>query len=71
MNPPQDTPTSDEEEVDEGGEEDRPDSEASKTDKKEPKLNNQFSFCERASQTLINPLRVWKENILSLRSNHV
>lgn len=48
----------DEEEVDEGGEEDRPDSEASKTDKKEPKLKNQFSFCERASQTLTNPLRV-------------
>uniref|UniRef100_A0A674N1T4 Dynein axonemal intermediate chain 1 n=1 Tax=Takifugu rubripes TaxID=31033 RepID=A0A674N1T4_TAKRU len=51
------TPTTDEEEVDEGGEEDRPDSEASKTDKKEPKLKNQFSFCERASQTLTNPLR--------------
>lgn len=42
-------------------EEDRPDSQASKTDKKEPKLNNQFSFCERASQTLINPLRVLKK----------
>ncbi|XP_029683302.1 dynein, axonemal, intermediate chain 1, paralog 2 [Takifugu rubripes] len=53
----QETPTTDEEEVDEGGEEDRPDSEASKTDKKEPKLKNQFSFCERASQTLTNPLR--------------
>lgn len=56
--PLQETPTTDEEEVDEGGEEDRPDSEASKTDKKEPKLKNQFSFCERASQTLTNPLRV-------------
>uniref|UniRef100_A0A674NSC7 Dynein, axonemal, intermediate chain 1, paralog 1 n=1 Tax=Takifugu rubripes TaxID=31033 RepID=A0A674NSC7_TAKRU len=55
--PLQETPTTDEEEVDEGGEEDRPDSEASKTDKKEPKLKNQFSFCERASQTLTNPLR--------------
>ncbi|CAG01425.1 unnamed protein product, partial [Tetraodon nigroviridis] len=51
------TPTTDEEEVDEGGEDDRADSEASKTNKKEPKLNNQFSFCERASQALINPLR--------------
>lgn len=47
--------------MDEGGEDDRPDSEASKTNKKEPKLNNQFSFCERASQTLINPLRVLKD----------
>lgn len=69
-NPPQDTPTTDEEEVDEGGEEDRPDSEASKTDKKETKLNNQFSFCERASQTLINPLRVWIEIDSALIKEH-
>lgn len=47
-------------EVEEGGEEDRPDSVASKTDKKEPKLTNQFNFSERASQTLNNPLRVGK-----------
>uniref|UniRef100_A0A3Q4BBY6 Dynein axonemal intermediate chain 1 n=1 Tax=Mola mola TaxID=94237 RepID=A0A3Q4BBY6_MOLML len=39
------------------GEEDRPDSVASKTNKKEPKLTNQFNFSERASQTLNNPLR--------------
>uniref|UniRef100_A0A4W6CRS5 Dynein, axonemal, intermediate chain 1, paralog 1 n=1 Tax=Lates calcarifer TaxID=8187 RepID=A0A4W6CRS5_LATCA len=44
-------------EVEEAGEEDRPDSVASKTDKKEPKLTNQFNFSERASQTLNNPLR--------------
>lgn len=56
--------------MDEGGEEDRPDSEASKTDKKEPKLNNQFSFCERASQTLINPLRVWNEIISVLKKEN-
>ncbi|XP_029006101.1 dynein, axonemal, intermediate chain 1, paralog 2 isoform X2 [Betta splendens] len=45
--------------VDDGGEaeEDRPDSVASKTNKKEPKLTNQFNFSERASQTLNNPLR--------------
>lgn len=56
--------------MDEGGEEDRPDSEASKTDKKEPKLKNQFSFCERASQTLTNPLRVWKEIVSGLKKEH-
>uniref|UniRef100_A0A4W6CSA6 Dynein axonemal intermediate chain 1 n=1 Tax=Lates calcarifer TaxID=8187 RepID=A0A4W6CSA6_LATCA len=39
------------------GLQDRPDSVASKTDKKEPKLTNQFNFSERASQTLNNPLR--------------
>ncbi|KAM7422149.1 hypothetical protein PAMA_010293 [Pampus argenteus] len=44
-------------EVEEAGEEDRPDSVASKTDKKEPKATNQFNFSERASQTLNNPLR--------------
>lgn len=68
----QETPTTDEEEVDEGGEEDRPDSEASKTDKKEPKLKNQFSFCERASQTLTNPLRVWKKIVsVFLKKEHL
>ncbi|XP_078103522.1 dynein, axonemal, intermediate chain 1, paralog 2 [Sander vitreus] len=41
----------------EAGEEDRPDSVASKTDRKEPKVSNQFNFSERASQTLNNPLR--------------
>uniref|UniRef100_A0A671TTQ8 Dynein axonemal intermediate chain 1 n=1 Tax=Sparus aurata TaxID=8175 RepID=A0A671TTQ8_SPAAU len=44
-------------ETPEAGEEDRPDSAASKTDKKEPKITNQFNFSERASQTLNNPLR--------------
>uniref|UniRef100_A0A667XU78 Dynein, axonemal, intermediate chain 1, paralog 1 n=1 Tax=Myripristis murdjan TaxID=586833 RepID=A0A667XU78_9TELE len=38
-------------------EEDRPDSAASKTGKKEQKLTNQINFCERASQTLNNPPR--------------
>lgn len=45
-------------EVDEVGEEDRPDSVASKTGMKEQKATNQFNFCERASQTLNNPPRV-------------
>uniref|UniRef100_A0A672YAV2 Dynein axonemal intermediate chain 1 n=1 Tax=Sphaeramia orbicularis TaxID=375764 RepID=A0A672YAV2_9TELE len=44
-------------EGDDSGEDDRPDSVASKTDKKEPKLTNQFNFSERASQTLNNSLR--------------
>ncbi|KAM3877528.1 dynein, axonemal, intermediate chain 1, paralog 2 [Diretmus argenteus] len=44
-------------EVEEAGEEDRPDSVASKTGKKEQKVTNQFNFSERASQTLNNPLR--------------
>uniref|UniRef100_A0A671TXR1 Dynein, axonemal, intermediate chain 1, paralog 2 n=1 Tax=Sparus aurata TaxID=8175 RepID=A0A671TXR1_SPAAU len=48
-------------EVEEAGEEDRPDSAASKTDKKEPKITNQFNFSERASQTLNNPLRVGRK----------
>lgn len=55
---PQATPVEDGGEVEEAGEEDRPDSAASKTDKKEPKITNQFNFSERASQTLNNPLRV-------------
>ncbi|KAJ3615384.1 hypothetical protein NHX12_017256 [Muraenolepis orangiensis] len=42
---------------DEAAEEDRPDSVASKTGKKEQKVTNQFNFSERASQTLNNPLR--------------
>ncbi|XP_071349712.1 dynein, axonemal, intermediate chain 1, paralog 2 isoform X2 [Trachinotus anak] len=36
--------------------EDRPDSVVSKTDKKEPKITNQFNFSERASQTHNNPM---------------
>ncbi|KAE8298114.1 Dynein intermediate chain 2, ciliary [Larimichthys crocea] len=44
-------------EAEEAGDEDRPDSVASKIDKKEPKITNQFNFSERASQTLNNPLR--------------
>ncbi|KAM9408231.1 dynein, axonemal, intermediate chain 1, paralog 2 [Pholidichthys leucotaenia] len=51
------TPVEDGGEVEEAGDEDRPDSAASKTNKKEPKLANQFNFSERASQTLNNPLR--------------
>ncbi|XP_041809385.1 dynein, axonemal, intermediate chain 1, paralog 2 [Chelmon rostratus] len=51
------TPLEDGGEVEEAGEEDRPDSVSSKSDKKEPKLTNQFNFSERASQTLNNPLR--------------
>uniref|UniRef100_UPI0037E7B241 dynein, axonemal, intermediate chain 1, paralog 2 n=1 Tax=Semicossyphus pulcher TaxID=241346 RepID=UPI0037E7B241 len=51
------TPVEDGGEVEEAGEEDRPDSVASKPDKKEPKVTNQFNFSERASQTLNNPLR--------------
>uniref|UniRef100_A0A3B5AVN6 Dynein axonemal intermediate chain 1 n=1 Tax=Stegastes partitus TaxID=144197 RepID=A0A3B5AVN6_9TELE len=43
-------------EVEEAGEEDRPDSAASKTDKKEPKIANVFA-CSRATQTLDNPPR--------------
>ncbi|KAJ4927454.1 hypothetical protein JOQ06_015181 [Pogonophryne albipinna] len=52
-----DTPVEDGREVEEAGEEDRPDSVASKTDRKEPKVTNQFNFSERASQNLNNPLR--------------
>lgn len=62
---PQATPVEDGGEVEEAGEEDRPDSVASKTDKKEPKLTNQFNFSERASQTLNNPLRVGRSSIAS------
>ncbi|XP_033483161.2 dynein, axonemal, intermediate chain 1, paralog 2 [Epinephelus lanceolatus] len=51
------TPVEDGGEVEEAGEEDRPDSVVSKTDRKEPKATNQFNFSERASQTLNNPLR--------------
>ncbi|KAM6947947.1 dynein, axonemal, intermediate chain 1, paralog 2 [Lycodopsis pacificus] len=43
-------------EVDDVGEEDRPDSAASKADM-EPKASSQFNLSERASQTLNNPLR--------------
>ncbi|XP_059185347.1 dynein, axonemal, intermediate chain 1, paralog 2 [Centropristis striata] len=51
------TPLEDGGDVEEAGEDDRPDSVASKTDRKEPKVTNQFNFSERASQTLNNPLR--------------
>uniref|UniRef100_A0A3P8RZ20 Dynein axonemal intermediate chain 1 n=1 Tax=Amphiprion percula TaxID=161767 RepID=A0A3P8RZ20_AMPPE len=44
-------------EVEEAGEEDRPDSAASKPDKKEPKITNIFNSCDRATQTLHNPPR--------------
>ena len=54
------TPVEEGGEVEEDGEEERPDSMASKTDPREPKLTNQFNFSERASQTLNNPLRVGK-----------
>lgn len=46
--------------MEEAGEDDRPDSVASKIDRKEPKQTNQFNFSERSSQTLNNPLRVRK-----------
>ncbi|XP_077458991.1 dynein, axonemal, intermediate chain 1, paralog 2 isoform X1 [Stigmatopora argus] len=39
------------------GEDDRPDSVASKSNNHEPKCTNQFNFIERASQTLNNALR--------------
>nr|XP_057915645.1 dynein axonemal intermediate chain 1-like isoform X1 [Doryrhamphus excisus] len=42
---------------DDAGEDDRPDSVASKTNNQEPKCTNQFNFIERASQTLNNALR--------------
>ncbi|CAB1412429.1 unnamed protein product [Pleuronectes platessa] len=48
------TDVEDEGEVEGVGEEDRPSSVASKTDKKRP---NQINFSERATQTLNNPLR--------------
>uniref|UniRef100_A0A667Y3T0 Dynein axonemal intermediate chain 1 n=1 Tax=Myripristis murdjan TaxID=586833 RepID=A0A667Y3T0_9TELE len=51
------TPGEDAAEMEEVEEEDRPDSAASKTGKKEQKLTNQINFCERASQTLNNPPR--------------
>ncbi|KAL2099566.1 hypothetical protein ACEWY4_003960 [Coilia grayii] len=41
----------------EGGADERPDSEEVKPGQKERKLTNQFNFSERASQTLNNPLR--------------
>lgn len=45
-------------EDEDAGEDDRPDSVASKTNEQEPKCTNQFNFIERASQTLNNALRV-------------
>ncbi|XP_037304236.1 dynein, axonemal, intermediate chain 1, paralog 2 [Pungitius pungitius] len=50
-------PEEGERDVEEVGEEDRPDSVASKTGTKEQKAINQFNFSERASQTLNNPPR--------------
>ncbi|MED6277281.1 hypothetical protein CHARACLAT_011730 [Characodon lateralis] len=50
-------PVEDGGEGEEAGEEDRPDSVASKPDKKEAKCTNQFNFSERASQTHNNPSR--------------
>lgn len=47
-----------EEAGEEGGADERPDSEEVKPGQKERKLTNQFNFSERASQTLNNPLRV-------------
>ncbi|XP_077384790.1 dynein, axonemal, intermediate chain 1, paralog 2 [Festucalex cinctus] len=44
-------------EEEDGGEDDRPDSVASKTNDQETKCTNQFNFIERASQTLNNALR--------------
>ncbi|XP_063067026.1 dynein, axonemal, intermediate chain 1, paralog 2 [Engraulis encrasicolus] len=44
-------------EGEEGGAEERPDSQEVKGSSKERKLTNQFNFSERASQTLNNPLR--------------
>lgn len=59
-------------EVEEAEEEDRPDSAASKTDKKEPKVTNQFNFSERSSQTPNNPLRVGRKMMTSLqRKRHL
>ena len=71
---PQDTPVEDGGEVEEAGEEDRPDSVASKTDRKEPKVTNQFNFSERASQTLNNPLRVGRsreEHLMPYLKTHI
>ncbi|XP_030586065.1 dynein, axonemal, intermediate chain 1, paralog 2 isoform X2 [Archocentrus centrarchus] len=50
-------PLADRGEVEEIGDEDRPDSAASRINKKEPKVTNQFNFSDRASQTLNNPMR--------------
>lgn len=57
--------------MEEAGEEDRPDSVASKTNKKEPKVTNQFNFSERASQTLNNPLRVGRRITSLLLEEHL
>uniref|UniRef100_A0A8C6LFE0 Dynein axonemal intermediate chain 1 n=1 Tax=Nothobranchius furzeri TaxID=105023 RepID=A0A8C6LFE0_NOTFU len=51
------TPVEDGGEVEEAEEEDRPDSVASKADKKGVKLGNFFHFTDRATQTLNNPPR--------------
>uniref|UniRef100_I3KTP7 Dynein axonemal intermediate chain 1 n=1 Tax=Oreochromis niloticus TaxID=8128 RepID=I3KTP7_ORENI len=54
---PQVNPAVDGGDVEEAGDEDRPDSAASRINKKEPKVTNQFNFSDRASQTLNNPMR--------------
>ncbi|XP_072315616.1 dynein axonemal intermediate chain 1-like [Eucyclogobius newberryi] len=51
------TPVEESEDATDATDDDRPDSAASKLDRQEPKLTNQFNFSERASQTLNNPLR--------------
>ncbi|XP_019947253.2 dynein axonemal intermediate chain 1-like isoform X1 [Paralichthys olivaceus] len=51
------TPVKDEGAVEEVGEEERPDSVALKTDKKQPKITNQINFSGRVTQTFNNPLR--------------
>uniref|UniRef100_A0A3Q0SN63 Dynein axonemal intermediate chain 1 n=1 Tax=Amphilophus citrinellus TaxID=61819 RepID=A0A3Q0SN63_AMPCI len=59
---PQVQPVADRGEVEEIGDEDRPDSAASRINKKEPKVTNQFNFSDRASQTLNNPMRVGRRD---------
>uniref|UniRef100_A0A3Q2X687 Dynein axonemal intermediate chain 1 n=1 Tax=Haplochromis burtoni TaxID=8153 RepID=A0A3Q2X687_HAPBU len=54
---PQVNPIVDGGDVEETGDEDRPDSAVSRINKKEPKVTNQFNFSNRASQTLNNPMR--------------
>lgn len=55
--------------VEEAGDEDRPDSAASRINKKEPKVTNQFNFSNRASQTLNNPMRVGRRGKASILCN--
>lgn len=55
--------------MEEAGDEDRPDSAASRINKKEPKVTNQFNFSNRASQTLNNPMRVGRRSKASILCN--